>query len=60
MKKKRAIITISIVLGLPLLLFASISYFAGAGRKTGDPLPKGNIEIPVKRTIQYKKTSQIQ
>ena len=60
MKKKRIIIIISVVLGLPLLLFASISYFAGAGRKTGDPLPKGNIEIPVKRTIQYKNTSHIQ
>ncbi len=60
MKKKWIIFIVTIVLGLPLLLYASISFFAGAGRKIGDLLPKGNIEIPLKRTIQYKNTSQIQ
>jgi len=60
MKKKKFIILILVVLGLPLLLYASISYFAGAGRKTGAPLPKGNMEIPVERTIHYNNSSRIQ
>lgn len=60
MRKKRIIVLISVVPGLLILLYASISFFAGAGRKTGNPLPLGNIEIPVERTIQYNKTSRIQ
>jgi hypothetical protein len=60
MKKKWIIVLISIVLGLPVLLYASISYFAGAGRKTGEQLPLGNIEIPVKRTIHFNNSSKIQ
>jgi hypothetical protein len=60
MKKNRVIVIVSIVLGLFILLLLSISYFAGAGRKTGEPLPRGNIEIPVGRTIQYHNSSQIQ
>ncbi|MCX6327814.1 MAG: hypothetical protein NT144_14400 [Bacteroidia bacterium] len=60
MKRKKIIIIISVVLGLLIVLFTLPDLLAGAGRKTGDPLPKGNIEIPVKRTIQYKNTSQIQ
>ena len=59
MKKKRVIIIVSIVPGLFILLFLSIGFFAGAGRKTGELLPKGNIEIPVKRTIQYNNSSHI-
>lgn len=60
MKRKRVIIIFSVVLGLSMLLFASILVFAGAGRKTGEPLPKGNIEIPFQRTIQYNITSGLQ
>lgn len=60
MKRKRVIIIISVVLGLPILLFASILVFAGAGRKTGESLPKGNIEVPFQRTIQFNTTSSLQ
>lgn len=64
MKRKRIIIIISTILSLLMLLFASILVFSAAGRKntskTGKPLPKGNIEIPVKRTIHYNSTSEIQ
>ena len=60
MKRKRVIIIISVVLGLPILLFASILVFAGAGRKIGEPLPKGNIEIPVTRSIRFNDTSHLQ
>lgn len=60
MKRKRIVIIVSIVVGLPILLFSSILLFAGAGRKIGGPLPKGNIEIPFQRTIQFKTTSSLQ
>ncbi len=60
MKKKRVIVIVSIVLGLSMLLFASILVFSGAGRKTGEPLPKGNIEIPFQRTIKFFITSSLQ
>ena len=60
MQGNRLIIIILVVLGLLFVSYLSFSFFAVAGRKAGGPLPKGNIEIPVKRTIQYNKTSQIQ
>ena len=60
MKRKRFIIISSIILSIPLLLLALVIVFAGAGRKIEQPLPKGNIEIPAKRTIHYNSTSEIQ
>jgi hypothetical protein len=61
MKRKQIIIIICITIGILLLLLAIIIIlFAGAGRKTGQMPPKGNIEIPVKRTIHYNSSSQIQ
>jgi hypothetical protein len=60
MKRKKIIIITCGVLGIPLLLFVSIILFAGAGRKTGEPLPKGNIEIPFQRTIHFNSTSLLQ
>ncbi|MBK9928776.1 MAG: hypothetical protein IPP04_02705 [Saprospiraceae bacterium] len=59
-KKKRLFIIAAVILAVPLLLLLSIILFAGAGRKIGKPLPKGNIEIPVCRSIHYNSTSQIQ
>ena len=60
MKRNKIIIIISAVLGALIVLFALPGLLAGAGRKTGSPLPKGNIEIPAERTIQYKNVSQVQ
>jgi hypothetical protein len=57
---KKIIIIIFAGLGLPIILFLMLNFFAGAGREKGTPLPMGSIEIPVKRTIQYKNTSIIQ
>jgi len=58
--KRIAIIVLSIVLGLPIILFTLINIYGGAGRKTGDPMKPGNIEVPVQRTFIYNDTSALQ
>jgi hypothetical protein len=59
MKFKRIIIIILGVIGLPVILFATIKLFAGAGREIGELLPKGNVDIPVLRTLHFNTTSHL-
>ncbi len=60
MRSKKLIVIISVALSIPVVLYALIHVFAGAGREVGSSLPKGNIDIPFTRSIHYNKDSQLQ
>jgi hypothetical protein len=60
MKKKIIIIVLSLVLGIPIILFALINIFGGAGRKMDQPILQGNISVPTERTFVFKDTSAFQ
>lgn len=61
MKRKKIItLTVSIILGIPIILFVLINLIAGAGRKMDQPIQAGNIEVPVQRTFRYRDTSAFQ
>ncbi len=49
----------SIILG-PICLVASLLLTSCAGRKIGDPIPKGNIAIPTTRSIHFNSQSTLQ
>ena len=60
MKQKRIIIILLVGFGFLVAAFATIIFLSGTGRKNGDPISVGNIEIPFQRLIHFKDTSQIQ
>ena len=49
-----------IVIVLTIILLPSIVFFGCASRKLGAQLPKGNIEVPVKRSIHFNAISKLQ
>lgn len=60
MKQKRIIIILLVGFGFLVAAFATIIFLSGTGRKNGDPISVGNIEIPFQRSIHFNDTSQIQ
>ena len=60
MKQKRTVIILLVGFGFMVALFATIIFLSGTGRKNGDPISVGNIEIPFQRSIHFNDTSQIQ
>ena len=60
MKKKITIILLTVVLGIPIILFALINIFGGAGRKMDHPILQGNISVPSEQTFVFKDTSAFQ
>ena len=41
-------------------LLAGVLLISCAGRKIGDPIPKGNIAIPTTRSIHFNNQSKLQ